>query len=58
MAMSLARFNMIDPHGDASQVADRYRAMLEMASYLDQNGFYGLTFEEHHGVENGWSLPP
>jgi len=58
MAMSLARFNMIDPHGDASQVADRYRAMLEMASYLDQNGFYGLTFEEHHGVANGWSPTP
>jgi len=58
MAMSLARFNMIDPHGDASQVADRYRAMLEMASYLDQNGFTGLTFEEHHGVKNGWSPTP
>lgn len=58
MVMALARFNMIDPHGDAQQVADRYRAMLEMASYLDQNGFFGLTFEEHHGAENGWSPTP
>ena len=58
MAMSMCRFNMIDPNGDAAQVAERYRAMLEMASFLDRNGFAALTFEEHHGVENGWSPTP
>ena len=58
MSMSMCRFNMIDPNGDAAQVAERYRAMLEMASFLDRNGFAALTFEEHHGVENGWSPTP
>lgn len=58
MVMAMARFNMIVPGGDAAEVADRYRAMLEMASFMDENGFTGVTFEEHHGAENAWSPTP
>ncbi len=56
--MSLARFNMVDPDGDATAVAERYRAFLEMTSYMDENGFFGVSLEEHHGVENNWSPTP
>ncbi|MCB0996689.1 MAG: LLM class flavin-dependent oxidoreductase [Acidimicrobiales bacterium] len=54
----MARFNLIDPEGDPSSFSDRYKAMLEMATYCDQNGFVGITVEEHHGAENGWSPTP
>lgn len=58
MVMSTARFNLIDPTLDPRSVADRYRTMLEMATYCDSNGFYSFTVEEHHGAENGWSPTP
>ena len=56
--MSMSRFNMIDPQGSAAQVSDRYRTMLEMASYMDENGYAGISLEEHHGVQDGWSPTP
>jgi alkanesulfonate monooxygenase SsuD/methylene tetrahydromethanopterin reductase-like flavin-dependent oxidoreductase (luciferase family) len=58
MVLSTARFNMIDTSLDPQAVADRYRAMLEMASYCDGHGFYGFSVEEHHGADNGWSPTP
>lgn len=58
MAIAFSRFNLIDPKGSPNQVADRYRAMLEMTSFMDENGFFGATFEEHHGATNGWSPTP
>lgn len=58
MVLSTARFNMIDPTLEPGVVADRYRAMLDMASYCDQHGFYGFSVEEHHGADNGWSPTP
>lgn len=58
MALCMSRFNMIDPEGDGDRWADRYRAMLDMAEYIDQNGFAMISLEEHHGAENGWSPTP
>jgi alkanesulfonate monooxygenase SsuD/methylene tetrahydromethanopterin reductase-like flavin-dependent oxidoreductase (luciferase family) len=58
MPLSLVRFNLIDPSLDAAALSDRYRAMLEMADFIDANGFFMATFEEHHGAVNAWSPTP
>jgi len=58
MPMSLIRFNMTDPSLDPQAMSDRYQAMLEMATFADQHGFFMATFEEHHGTDNGWSPTP
>lgn len=58
MTMSLIRFNLVDPELDPAVMGDRYRAMLEMAEFVDQSGFFMATFEEHHGANNGWSPTP
>lgn len=58
MAISSARFNMILPGLDPKAHSEMYRAFLDMAAYADQNGFTAITFEEHHGAENGWSPAP
>ena len=49
---------MIDSKGTPEQVSDRYKAFLEMASFMDENDFFSISLEEHHGVENGWSPTP
>lgn len=54
----MMRFNMIDPSLDPTSMSDRYRAMLEMAEFGDQHGFFMATLEEHHGADNGWSPTP
>ena len=58
MVIAMARFNMIVPSGITAEVADRYRTMLEMASFMDENGFTGVTFEEQHSAENAWNPTP
>jgi len=58
MPMSLVRFNLIDPSLDAAALSARYQAMLEMATFIDEHGFFMATFEEHHGAENAWSPTP
>jgi alkanesulfonate monooxygenase SsuD/methylene tetrahydromethanopterin reductase-like flavin-dependent oxidoreductase (luciferase family) len=58
VALCLARFNLIDPAGTPPTNASRYRAMLEMAAFVDQAGFFGVNLEEHHGAANGWSPTP
>lgn len=58
MPLSLVRFNMVDPALDPAVMADRYRAMLDMAAAADQAGFFMATLEEHHGADNGWSPTP
>lgn len=58
MPLSLVRFNMIDPTLDRAVMADRYRAMLDMAEAADRAGFFMATLEEHHGTDNGWSPTP
>ena len=58
MPLSLIRFNLIDPSLDSETLSARYKAMLEMAEFADENGFFMATFEEHHGAENAWSPTP
>ncbi len=58
MTLTTMRFNMVDPNQHAVGVAERYRAMLDMAEFGDQNGLSGISLEEHHGAENGWSPTP
>lgn len=58
MALSIARFNMVDPDGTPAAFAERYRALLEMATFLDEAGFFGISLEEHHGADNAWSPTP
>ena len=58
MPLSLLRFNLVDPTLDATAMADRYRAMLDMAVHADQHSFFMATFEEHHGADDGWSPTP
>ena len=43
MPMSLVRFNLIDPSLDAAALSSRYKAMLEMAAFADENGFFMET---------------
>ncbi len=58
MPFSLIRFNLIDPTLNSQSLSDRYKAMLDMAEFADQNGFFMATFEEHHGADNAWSPTP
>ena len=46
MPFSLIRFNLIDPTLDSESLSDRYKAMLEMAEFVDEHGFFMATFEE------------
>lgn len=50
--------NLVDPEGTGERWSQRYQAMLDMAAYADENGIFGIQFEEHHGVANGWSPAP
>ena len=58
MAMTMMRFNCIQPGLEPNEMADRYNAMLDMAQVLDELGGGMVTLEEHHGAENGWSSSP
>jgi alkanesulfonate monooxygenase SsuD/methylene tetrahydromethanopterin reductase-like flavin-dependent oxidoreductase (luciferase family) len=56
--ISVLRFNFVQPGLDPAEMSARYRAGIEMAAYADANGFMAVSFEEHHGAENGWSPSP
>lgn len=58
MAISLIRFNCVDPVQSGGANADRYRAMVEMAAFADSVGFDLISLEEHHSTHNGWSPSP
>jgi alkanesulfonate monooxygenase SsuD/methylene tetrahydromethanopterin reductase-like flavin-dependent oxidoreductase (luciferase family) len=54
MVMSIARFNMVCPGINPQHVSDTYKAGLDIAEYIDRNGFAMATLDEHHGAEDGW----
>src|SRR5579862_3699732 len=54
MVMSIARFNMVCPGIDPQHVSDTYKAALDIAEYIDSNGFAMATIDEHHGADDGW----
>jgi alkanesulfonate monooxygenase SsuD/methylene tetrahydromethanopterin reductase-like flavin-dependent oxidoreductase (luciferase family) len=56
--ISVLRLNFVQPGLDPTELSRRYRAGVEMAAYADANGFMAVSFEEHHGAENGWSPSP
>ena len=59
MTYKLIRLNFVhaDPT-DPDDMSDRYRAGIEMARFADQAGFDGISLEEHHSSEMGWSPTP
>ena len=58
MVLSIARFNFISPTLDRRRTAELYQAGVAMAAYADQAGFFGVSLEEHHGADDGWSPSP
>lgn len=53
------RLNYVHPDpSDPEDMSDRYRAGVELASYVDKHDFYGVTLEEHHSTAVGWSPTP
>lgn len=52
------RINMTGHDADASQRAERYRAAIDMAAYVDAAGFANVNLEEHHLAANGWLPSP
>ena len=54
MVMSIARFNMVCPGINPQRVSDTYKAALDIAEYIDRNGFAMATLDEHHGADDGW----
>ncbi|MBW5482015.1 LLM class flavin-dependent oxidoreductase [Streptomyces bambusae] len=58
MPITVARFNLVDPHGTPGTLAARYQAALEMAAYADERGIDTVQTEEHHGTDNHWLPSP
>jgi alkanesulfonate monooxygenase SsuD/methylene tetrahydromethanopterin reductase-like flavin-dependent oxidoreductase (luciferase family) len=58
MAMSVVRFNCIQPGLEPKEMSARYQAFVDMAGYADEHGFMMISLEEHHGADNGWSPSP
>jgi len=58
MALSMLRFNCVQPGLEQNEMADRYNAMLDMVQFLDELGGGFVSLEEHHGAFNGWSPSP
>ncbi|WP_455359267.1 LLM class flavin-dependent oxidoreductase [Streptomyces sp. SYSU K21746] len=58
MAITVVRFNLVDPDATPESLSARYRAAVEMAAYADDRGIATLQTEEHHGAANGWLPSP
>lgn len=59
MALCLMRLNYVHPDpADRYDMSARYRAGVDLSSYLDQHGFHGVMLEEHHSTAVGWSPTP
>jgi alkanesulfonate monooxygenase SsuD/methylene tetrahydromethanopterin reductase-like flavin-dependent oxidoreductase (luciferase family) len=56
--LSVLRLNFVVPGLDRPTLSAHYRAGIEMAKYADENNFFTISFEEHHGADNGWSPTP
>ncbi len=56
--LSVLRLNFVTPGLEPKQVSGQYKAGIEMAKYADDNNFFSLSFEEHHGAADGWSPTP
>ncbi len=56
--LSVLRLNFVVPGLDRPTLSAHYRAGIEMAKYADENNFFTVSFEEHHGADDGWSPTP
>ncbi|MEU8712839.1 LLM class flavin-dependent oxidoreductase [Streptomyces sp. NPDC048663] len=58
MAVSVVRFNLVEPGASPASLGARYRAAVEMAGYADEHGITTVQTEEHHGAGNNWLPSP
>ncbi|MDI3406102.1 LLM class flavin-dependent oxidoreductase [Streptomyces cavernicola] len=58
MAVTVVRFNLVDPAATPESLAARYRTAVEMAAYCDDRGLTTIQTEEHHGAANNWLPSP
>jgi alkanesulfonate monooxygenase SsuD/methylene tetrahydromethanopterin reductase-like flavin-dependent oxidoreductase (luciferase family) len=56
--LSVLRLNFVVPGLDKKKLAAHYQAGIEMAKYADENDFFTVSFEEHHGADDSWSPAP
>lgn len=52
------RINMTGLCDDPADEAKRYQAAIDMAEYVDLQGFGAVNMEEHHCAANGWLPAP
>jgi alkanesulfonate monooxygenase SsuD/methylene tetrahydromethanopterin reductase-like flavin-dependent oxidoreductase (luciferase family) len=52
------RFDLRNPSFAGIDMADRYRALLDMAEWADQRGGLYLSLSEHHGSDDGYLPSP
>ena len=55
---STMRLNFQVPGLDRDALMRAYSEGIAMARYADEHGFDVVSFEEHHGADNGWSPSP
>ncbi|MFJ7901696.1 LLM class flavin-dependent oxidoreductase [Streptomyces sp. NPDC096198] len=58
MAVTVLRFNLVEPGATPDSLAARYRAAVEMAAYADACGITAVQTEEHHGAADNWLPSP
>jgi alkanesulfonate monooxygenase SsuD/methylene tetrahydromethanopterin reductase-like flavin-dependent oxidoreductase (luciferase family) len=58
MAVTVVRFNLVEPGATPASLSARYRAAVEMAAYADDRGITTVQTEEHHGAVNNWLPSP
>jgi len=56
--MFMMRFDMRVPGKTPAQIADHYRAAIEMARWADANGPCSIALSEHHVSEDGYLPAP
>ncbi len=58
MTRSVLRLDMRAPAFSPAKPGELYAAALEMASYVDENGFDTISVSEHHGIDDGFLSSP
>jgi alkanesulfonate monooxygenase SsuD/methylene tetrahydromethanopterin reductase-like flavin-dependent oxidoreductase (luciferase family) len=54
----MMRFDMRVPGKTPAEIADQYRAAIEMARWADDKGCVGIAVSEHHAAEDGYLPSP
>lgn len=56
--MYMMRFDMRVPGMSPEQIAEQYRAAIDMAQWVDGKGSFSLAISEHHASEDGYIPAP